>query len=60
MYGHLGEGIQTPMAQGRSAEIISMIKWIRTTRLSINNSFSSVYEGFRVWGLGSKGFGCRV
>ena len=26
------------MAQGRSAEIISMIKWIRTSRLSINNS----------------------
>jgi len=26
------------MAQGRSAKIISMIKWIRTSRLSIKNS----------------------
>ena len=30
--------IQTFMAQGRSTKIISMIKWIRTSRLSINNS----------------------
>ena len=30
--------IQTPMAQGRSTKIISMIKWIRTSRLSIKNS----------------------
>ena len=28
------------MAQGRSTEIISMIKWIRTRRLSIKNSLS--------------------
>ena len=34
------KGIQTPMAQGRSTEIISMIKWIRTSRLSIQNSLS--------------------
>ena len=27
------------MAQGRSDEIISMFKWIRTSRLSINNFF---------------------
>ena len=27
-------GIQTPMAQGRTTKIISMIKWIRTSRLS--------------------------
>ena len=26
------------MAQGRSTRIISMIKWIRTSRLSIKNS----------------------
>ena len=32
--------VQTPMAQGRSTEIISMIKWIRTRRLSIKNSLS--------------------
>ena len=31
----LQKGIQTPMAQGRSTEIITMIKWIRTSRLSI-------------------------
>ena len=28
------------MAQGRSAKIISMIKWIRTSRLSIKNCLS--------------------
>ena len=28
------------MAQGRSTKIISMIKWIRTSRLSIKNSLS--------------------
>ena len=30
----------TPMAQSRSTEIISMIKWIRTSRLSMKNSLS--------------------
>ena len=29
---------KTPMAQGRSTKIITMIKWIRTIRLSIKNS----------------------
>jgi len=29
------------MAQGRSINIISMIKWIRTSRLSIKNSLSA-------------------
>ena len=28
------------MAQGRSTKVISMIKWIRTSRLSIKNSFA--------------------
>ena len=28
------------MAQGRSTEIITMIKWIRTSRFSIKNSLS--------------------
>ena len=28
------------MARGRSTKIISMIKWIRTSRLSIKNSLS--------------------
>jgi len=38
--GYLEKGIQTPMAQGRSTKIVSMIKWIRTSRLSIKNSLS--------------------
>ena len=33
-------GIQTPMAQGRSTTIISMIQWTRTSRLSIKISLS--------------------
>ena len=32
--------IQTPMAQGRSSEVISTIEWIRTSRLSIKDSLS--------------------
>ena len=31
------------MAQGRSTEIISMIEWIRTSRLPINNSLSPTW-----------------
>ena len=38
--GYLEKGIQTPMAPGRSAKIISMIKWIRTSRLSIKKTLS--------------------
>ena len=34
MQGHLAKGIETPMAHGRSTKIISMMKWIRTSRLS--------------------------
>ena len=34
-------GTQTPMAQGRSSKIISMIKWIRTSRLSVKNCLSA-------------------
>ena len=38
------------MAQGRSTKIISMIKWIRTSRLSIKNSLSEVGEAIaRMW-----------
>ena len=37
IYGYLEKGMQTTMAQGRSTKIISMIKWIRTSRLSIKN-----------------------
>ena len=40
MLGYLEKGTQTPMAQGRSTEIISMIKWIRTSRLPVQNSLS--------------------
>ena len=40
MLGYLEQGIQTPMAQGRSAKIIETIKWVRTSRLSINDSLS--------------------
>ena len=36
------------MAQGRSTEIITMIKWIRTSRLSIKE----LSLPFRVEGLG--------
>jgi len=42
MQGYLEKGIQTPRSQGRSTKIISMIKWIRTSRLSIKNSLSGV------------------
>ena len=31
-FGDQGKGIQTPMAQGRPTKIISMTKWIRTSR----------------------------
>ena len=52
------KGIQTPMAQGRSSEIISMIRWIRTSRMSIKNSLSLGFRdlvfGFRVHLLGSR------
>jgi hypothetical protein len=40
MYVYLEKGIQTPMARDRSTKIILMIKWIRTSRLSIKNSLS--------------------
>ena len=33
-------GIKLPMAEGRSSEIISMMKWIRTSRLSMKDSLS--------------------
>ena len=47
------------MAQGRSTKIISMIKWMRTSRLSMKNYLSLE---FRVWGLGFKvqGSGCTA
>ena len=38
--GYLEEGIQTPMAEGRSTNIISKIKRIRTSGLLIQNSVS--------------------
>ena len=36
------------MAQGRATEIISMVKWIRTSRLTIEKSLSGRMEG---WGV---------
>ena len=56
MLGYLEKGMQIPMAQGRSTRIISMMKWIRTSRLSIKNSLSHSYVwglqlGLEVWGL---------
>ena len=45
------------MAQGRSTIIISMIKWIRTRRLSIKKSLSPNLEGiFGVEVLGLAAF----
>ena len=41
-------GIQSPMAQGRSIKISSMIQWIRTKRLSIENSVPPPSAG---WGV---------
>ena len=41
-WGGCGRGIQAPMAHGRSTKIISMIKWIRTSRLSIKNSLPAM------------------
>ena len=38
--GYLEKIIRTSMAQGRSPEFISTIKWIRTSRLSTKNSLS--------------------
>ena len=37
---YLEKGIQTPMAQGRSTKVISMIKWVRTSTLSLKKSLS--------------------
>ena len=36
------------MAQGRSTKIITMIKWMRTIRLSIKNSLSRFSEALRL------------
>ena len=40
MLGHLEKEIQTPIAQGRSAKVISTVKRIQTSRLSMKNSLS--------------------
>ena len=40
MQGYLEKGVQTLMAQGWSTEAISMIKWIRTSKLSMTDSLS--------------------
>ena len=38
---NLEKGGQTPMAQSRSTKIMSIIKWIRTSRLLIKKSLSA-------------------
>ena len=40
MLTYMEKGIETPMAHGQSTKIIQMIKWIRTSRLSVKNSLS--------------------
>ena len=44
MLGYLKKGIQPPMAQGRSSKFNSMIKWIRTSWLSIKNSLFAISQ----------------
>ena len=51
MLGYLEKRIQTRMAQGRSTKVVSMIKWIRTSRLSRKNSLS-LSGAPRAWGGG--------
>jgi len=49
------------MAQSRSTKIISMIKWIRTSRLSMKKSLSRVSVECLVFGVeGSSGIGFGV
>ena len=48
MSGHLEKGIHTPMAQGRSTKIISMIEWIRTSRLLTKKSLSAEFARQRL------------
>ena len=51
--GYLEKGIQIPMAQGQSSKITSMIRWIRTSRLSIMKFLS--LAGWQGTWLGSDG-----
>ena len=51
MEGFLEKGIQTPMAQGRSTKLISMIQKIRTSRLSIDISLSGHLQRMRGYPL---------
>ena len=44
------------MAQGRSTKIISMIKWIRTSGLSIKKSFSLRPSGKHLQGTGDASY----
>ena len=52
-----GKGGSNSMAQGRSTNIISMIGWIRTSRLSIRNSLSGLtaLRAVRAKGVGFEG-----
>ena len=62
-------GIQAPMAKGRSTKVILMIRWIRTSRLTIKNSlsfrhllFAFEFQDFAVehLGIGVCGLGLGV
>ena len=46
------KGTQTPLAPGRSTKIISMIRWIRTSRLPIKNSLSLFLTVNFFWSTG--------
>ena len=47
MSGYLEEGIETPHGARPVHLILTMIKWIRTSRLSIKNSLFAVPGGQR-------------
>ena len=55
MLGYLEKGIQNPVAQGRSTKVISMIEWIRTSRLSMKNYLSLPREQAGIRPLAPRG-----
>ena len=56
-----GKGNSNPHGARPVHRIITMIKWIRTSRFSIHNSLSpDLSSGFRVEGVMGEGLGFRV
>ena len=54
--GYMENGIQTPIVRGRSTKIISMMKWIRTSRLQLITLLDSIattaaHPSVPVWGV---------